>query len=198
MTVEAIRGYIDETLTTAASGAAGALLHAAQHLLGIPAAQASPFDSERRTLLYFLSNYATAKAGDDGDQGAVAMSPRGGAVPVRAPCWGLPVRSPAPWVVSSGARKPLPQQWIRPLRGLHLPPPPPTSGWPALRAVLVDSDLAVARVEDGAAGAERLTDREVAALCEYALEHPQFLAAGFAIRRLERTLFGFQGCRTSD
>lgn len=112
MTVEAIRGYIDETLTAAASGEPGELFHAAKHLLGIPAAQMSPLDSERRTLLYFLSNYATAKLGEDEDV-------------------------------------------------------------------------------DGAAGAERLTDREVGALCEYAVEHPQFIAADFAIRRLERSLYGF-------
>jgi hypothetical protein len=72
MTAAAICGYIDETLTKAATGDPDDLIHAAKHLLGIPAVRQSPFENERTCLLYFLSNYATATGDRDSTDDEVA------------------------------------------------------------------------------------------------------------------------------
>lgn len=111
MTPDAIRGYVDETLNKAAAGEAGDLVHAAKHLLAIPEVRHSPFESERSSLLCFLSNYAWAT----GDQDSM---------------------------------------------------------------------------KDEAADAGKLTDDEITALCDYAVDHRAFESARAAVRRMERALFG--------
>ena len=51
MDLDAIRGYIDETPTRAATGDPDDLIHVAKHVLGIPAVRRNPFEKERTTIL---------------------------------------------------------------------------------------------------------------------------------------------------
>ena len=60
MSLDAVRGYMNDTLAHILDGEIDRYVHAAKNLLGIPAVYNMGLESPRDNLLRFLANYATA------------------------------------------------------------------------------------------------------------------------------------------